>query len=99
MLTVDFARLGLDCMEHWYGLPESLFADRSIQDYPPNYNYADEQHRFGEAGRLWRQAAPPGSAKWNAVMVWVSKSMVNWPVTLVLLGLRSVPCPSVPEKS
>ena len=62
------ARLGLGCMEHWYGLPESLFADRTIQDYPPDYNYGDEQNRFGEAGRLWRQAAPPGSAKWNAVM-------------------------------
>ncbi|HUR83651.1 MAG TPA: amidohydrolase family protein [Thermoanaerobaculia bacterium] len=68
MNILQASRLGLDCMEHWYGLPESLFADRTIQDYPPNYNYADEQNRFGEAGRLWRQAAPPGSAKWNAVM-------------------------------
>ena len=68
MNILQAARLGLDGMEHWYGLPESLFADRSIQDYPPGYNYLDEQHRFGEAGRLWRQAAPPGSAKWNAVM-------------------------------
>ena len=23
--------------------------------------------RFGQAGRLWKQAAPPGSEKWNAV--------------------------------
>jgi imidazolonepropionase-like amidohydrolase len=68
MNILQAARLGLGCMEHWYGLPESLFADRTIQDYPPDYNYLDEQHRFGEAGRLWRQAAPPGSAKWNAVM-------------------------------
>ncbi|MCA9321049.1 MAG: amidohydrolase family protein, partial [Planctomycetes bacterium] len=28
----------------------------------------DEQHRFAEAGRLWRQAAPPYSERWNAVM-------------------------------
>ncbi|HVG24345.1 MAG TPA: amidohydrolase family protein [Thermoanaerobaculia bacterium] len=68
MNILQAARLGLDCMEHWYGLPESLFADRTIQDYPSGYNYLDEQHRFGEAGRLWRQAAPPGSEKWNAVM-------------------------------
>ncbi|MFN7950034.1 MAG: amidohydrolase family protein [Blastocatellia bacterium] len=65
---LDGARLGLGSMEHWYGLPEALFADRTIQDYPPDYNYNDESHRFGEAGRLWRQAAPPGSEKWNAVM-------------------------------
>lgn len=68
MNIVQAARLGLGGMEHWYGLPEALFADRTIQDYPADYNYSDESHRFGEAGRLWRQAAPPGSAKWNAVM-------------------------------
>jgi imidazolonepropionase-like amidohydrolase len=62
------ARLGLTSMEHWYGLPEALFDDRTIQDYPLDYNYLDEQHRFGQAGRLWKQAAPPGSEKWNAVM-------------------------------
>ena len=62
------ARLGLRGMEHWYGLPEALFADRTVQDFPTDYNYSDEQHRFGNAGRLWKQAAPPGSAKWNAVM-------------------------------
>ena len=68
MNVIDAARLGLRGMEHWYGLPEALFASRSIQDYPPDYNYGDEQHRFGEAGKLWKQAAEPGSAKWNKVM-------------------------------
>lgn len=62
------ARAGLVSMEHWYGLPESLFEDRTVQDYPADYNYQDEQHRFGEAGRLWRQAAAPGSRKWNEVL-------------------------------
>ena len=33
----------------------------------PDYNYYDESDRFGEAGRLWAQAAPPGSERWNAV--------------------------------
>jgi imidazolonepropionase-like amidohydrolase len=68
MNTLDAARLGLKSMEHWYGLPEALLADRTIQDYPLDYNYSDEQHRFGEAGRLWKQAATPGSEKWKAVM-------------------------------
>jgi hypothetical protein len=66
--VLDSARLGLTTMEHWYGLPEALFEDRTIQDYPLGYNYQDEQHRFGQAGRLWKQAAAPGSAKWNAVI-------------------------------
>ena len=62
------ARWGLTSMEHWYGLPEALFDGRTVQDYPLDYNYADESHRFGEAGRLWKQAAAPGSERWNAVM-------------------------------
>ena len=66
--VLDAARLGLGTMEHWYGLPEALFSDRTIQDYPPDYNYNDEQDRFREAGRLWKQAASPGSEKWNRVM-------------------------------
>jgi len=62
------ARAGLTSMEHWYGLPEALFEDRTVQDYPLDYNYNNEQHRFGEAGKLWKQAAAPYSDKWNAVM-------------------------------
>ena len=62
------ARAGLTTMEHWYGLPEALFADRTVQHYPLDYNYNNEQHRFGEAGRLWAQAAPPYSEHWNKVM-------------------------------
>jgi imidazolonepropionase-like amidohydrolase len=62
------AKAGLTSMEHWYGLPEALFADRTVQDYPLDYNYQNEQHRFGEAGRLWKQAAPPYSDHWNRVM-------------------------------
>ena len=62
------ATWGLTTMEHWYGLPEALFTDRAVQDFPLDYNYNNEQHRFGEAGRLWKQAAPPYSDHWNAVM-------------------------------
>jgi hypothetical protein len=66
--VLNSARSGLTTMEHWYGLPEALFEDKTIQNYPLNYNYANEQHRFEEAGRLWKQAAPPYSAHWNKVM-------------------------------
>jgi len=66
--VLDTARWGLTTMEHWYGLPEALFTDRSVQDYPADYNYSNEMDRFGQAGRLWEQAAPQGSDHWNAVM-------------------------------
>ncbi|WNC68252.1 amidohydrolase family protein [Thalassotalea nanhaiensis] len=67
MNVIDSARLGLTTMEHWYGLPEALFENQTIQNYSPNYIYQNEQHRFGEAGQLWSQAAKPNSAQWNAV--------------------------------
>ena len=66
--VVNSAEAGLTSMEHWYGLPEALFTDRVVQNYPLDYNYQNEQDRFGEAGRLWKQAAPPFSDKWNEVM-------------------------------
>ena len=68
MDVLETARLGLTTMEHWYGLPEALFDDKTVQNYPLDYNYMNEQHRFGEAGRLWKQAAKPYSKKWNEVM-------------------------------
>ena len=66
--VLNSAEAGLTTMEHWYGLPEALFEDRVVQHYPLDYNYQNEQHRFGEAGRLWTQAAEPYSEKWNEVM-------------------------------
>lgn len=66
--VVNSARAGLTSMEHWYGLPEALFTKQTIQQYPLNYNYSDEQDRFEEAGKLWKQAASPYSEHWNAVM-------------------------------
>ena len=62
------ARAGLTSMEHWYGLPEALFDDKTVQNYPLDYNYQNEQHRFEEAGKLWEQAAKPYSIHWNNVM-------------------------------
>ncbi|MDT8409044.1 MAG: amidohydrolase family protein [Wenzhouxiangellaceae bacterium] len=65
--VLDTARAGLTTMEHWYGLPEALFADKTIQHYPAGYNYANEYDRFAEAGKLWRQAAGPGHPHWQKV--------------------------------
>ncbi|MGE5108539.1 MAG: amidohydrolase family protein [Sphingobacteriales bacterium] len=66
--VLNSARAGLTSMEHWYGLPEAMFDDKTVQNYSLNYNYANEADRFGEAGRLWKQAAAPYSEKWNKVM-------------------------------
>ncbi len=66
--VMNSAKAGLTSMEHWYGLPEAMFTSQTIQNYRLDYNYQNEQHRFSDAGQLWKQTAPPYSEKWNAVM-------------------------------
>lgn len=68
MTAMDAARLGLDMMTHYYGLFESMLDDYSIQDWPLDYNYNNEQHRFGQVARLWDQIFEPGSEQWNATI-------------------------------
>ena len=66
--ALDTAGWGLTMLEHWHGLPEALFTDRTVPDYPLDYNEADEGQRFARSGRLWQQAAAPGSERWNRVI-------------------------------
>jgi hypothetical protein len=66
--VVNSAKAGMTSMEHWYGLPEALFEDKTVQNFPADYNYNNEEHRFEEAGKLWKQAAAPYTPHWNKVM-------------------------------
>ncbi len=66
--VLDTATWGLTTGEHFYGYPEALYTEQSIQDYPADYNYQDEEDRFAYAGRMWQQAADPESPRWNLVL-------------------------------
>ena len=68
LTALDAAEAGLDMMTHYYGLFESMLTDYSIQDWPLDYNYNNEQHRFGQVARLWNQSAERGSEEWNALI-------------------------------
>jgi imidazolonepropionase-like amidohydrolase len=68
MTALDAARIGLDMMTHYYGLFESMLSNYSIQNWPLDYNYNNEQDRFGNVARLWNQIYDPGSDEWNALM-------------------------------
>lgn len=74
------ARWGLTSIEHSYGLPEAMFTDKRIQNYPADYNYVNEHHRFEHLGRLWGQSAEPGSRVW-----------VDFIDELIELGVTLVP--------
>lgn len=87
--ALDSARLGLGSVEHWYGLPEALFADRRLQAFSLDYNYQDEFKRFADAGRLWEQAAGHGTERYEAVMGELLATGVTLDPTFgVYVGLR-----------
>jgi imidazolonepropionase-like amidohydrolase len=49
----DFVDLGVNCIEHFYGVADAALV--GIQNFPPEMNYANEIHRFGRAGELYIQ--------------------------------------------
>ena len=66
--------LGLDGVTHFYGHFESLLKDGALPYYPEDYNYFDEQSRFGWVARLapqaafaaaWPRATPSAPPAWS----------------------------------
>ncbi len=68
MNAQDACRLGLDCLEHFYGIFEALYKDSDVQDWPADMNYNDEAKRFGQVARNWDKIHPPGSPEWKALL-------------------------------
>ena len=68
MNALTTARWGLTSAEHYYGLPEALYADRVVQQFPSDYDYSDEYFRFSVSGQMFAQGAKPGSAKWEETL-------------------------------
>ena len=72
------AAAGLDIITHYYGHMESLLKDRTIQDFPPNYDYNNEQNRFGEVAEIWNQVYGPGTDEWKDYLQAQLKSGVEF---------------------
>jgi imidazolonepropionase-like amidohydrolase len=91
MTALDASRLGLDMMTHYYGLFESMLKDYTIQDWPLDYNYNDESHRFGQVARLWNQTYEPGSPEWKALIKeWVDRGFGIDPTMTIYEASRDV---------
>ncbi|WP_235902889.1 amidohydrolase family protein [Sandarakinorhabdus oryzae] len=60
----DAAAAGLGTITHFYGHFESLLKDRRVQDTPADYNFNDEQKRFGGIAEIWDQIYEPGGPEW-----------------------------------
>ncbi|MEX2528381.1 MAG: amidohydrolase family protein [Gemmatimonadota bacterium] len=79
--AVDAARLGVTFIEHHYAYAESALP-RTTQNYPRDYNFNNENHRFREAGRVWEEAG------WNPesrerLLNQVADSLVHYGVTML----------------
>lgn len=62
------ARWGLNSIEHWYGIPEAMFRDRTLQHVPTDYNHNSEPQRFSQGAHLWLQTAERGSDAWQETL-------------------------------
>jgi Amidohydrolase family len=84
----DATRLGLRTVTHSYGLFESLLMDTTVQDYPADQNYSDEQMRFGQVARNWNKIYPRSSEPWNALIAeWVKGgTVINPTMTIYSAG-------------
>ncbi len=69
----DAAELGVDTIEHWYGIPDAAL--KGSQNFPPEYSFNNESDRFRWAGRLWREADPD---KLEGVLEEMVEKGVGW---------------------
>ena len=76
----DDAKFGTTSIEHWYGIPDAAI-ESGRQNFPADYNYNDEVHRFRYAGRLWREA---NWEKLTKVLDALVEKGVAWDPTLVI---------------
>ncbi|MDH3652348.1 MAG: amidohydrolase, partial [Saprospiraceae bacterium] len=66
--ALDFARMGLKNMTHFYGLFEALYKEEDIQHWPAHLNYNDEQARFIQVAYQWDKIHERGSKEWKALI-------------------------------
>ena len=78
--ALDDIKFGTTSIEHWYGIPDAAI-ESGRQNFPADYNYNDEVHRFRHAGRLWREA---NWEKLTKVLDGMVEKNVAWDPTLVI---------------
>lgn len=73
----DFAELGVDSIEHFYGIADAALD--GVQHFPPDMNYSNELLRFSKAGELYAQANPE---KLDKVLDLMVAKKVAWSPTM-----------------
>lgn len=78
--AVDAARLGVTMILHHYGYAESSL-DRSVQDFPGDYHFDDENDRFRHAGVVWQEAGQNPESR-ERLLTEVADSLAAYGVTM-----------------
>jgi imidazolonepropionase-like amidohydrolase len=78
----EATRLGLQTITHFYGLFEAMYDNNSVQPWPVDMNYNDEQWRFSQVARQWSLVTPRGE-KWNALLKKLKERDVTLDPTMV----------------
>ncbi len=78
----EATRLGLETVTHFYGLFESMYDSNSVQPWPADMNYNNEQHRFGQVARQWTLVTPRGE-KWKTFLANLKERDVTLDPTMV----------------
>jgi len=64
MNALQAGEAGLGTVTHFYGHFESMLKNGQVQNWRHDYNYADEQDRFGDVANLGDESVEPGSEQW-----------------------------------
>ncbi|UAK22922.1 amidohydrolase family protein [Sphingomonas nostoxanthinifaciens] len=84
MDAVEAGDVGLNTVTHHYGHFESLLKNGQIQDFRPDYNYNNEQDRFGDVADLAAQSYDPGSPEWMAYLAHQKANHVVFDPTMTI---------------
>ena len=84
MNALQAGRAGLGTVTHYYGHFESLLKNGPIQNWPVDYNYQDEQHRFGNVANLAWESFEPGSKEWWAYLEAQKEAGVTFDPTMTI---------------
>lgn len=78
--ALDAARLGVTMIVHHYGYAESAL-NRSVQNYPVDYSFRDENIRFREAAQVWLEVGENPETR-QRLLTDVVDSLVYYGVTM-----------------
>jgi len=84
MNAVQAGDAGLGTVTHFYGHFESMMKNGTVQNWRPEYNYANEQDRFGDVADLAAQSVEPDSPEWWAYLEHQKANHVTFDPTMTI---------------